>query len=174
MNYGMIKRFDIANGRGVRTSLFVSGCTHHCNGCFQPETWDFGYGRKYTEETEKEILKYLSDDVISGITILGGEPFEPENQMEVLHLVKAAKQLYPDKDIWIYSGYTFNELHDKNKRCFTEITENILELIDVLVDGEFHLDEKDISLHFRGSSNQRIIDVKKSIKSGEIQLVDIA
>ena len=174
MNYGTIKKFDIANGRGVRTSLFVSGCTHHCNGCFQPETWDFGYGRKYTEETEKEILKYLSDDVISGITILGGEPFEPENQMEVLHLVKAAKQLYPDKDIWIYSGYTFNELHDKNKRCFTEITENILELIDVLVDGEFHLDEKDISFHFRGSSNQRIIDVKKSIKSGEIQLVDIA
>lgn len=165
MNYGNIKYCDIANGPGVRTSLFVSGCRHHCKGCFQPETWDFSFGAEFNEKLEDEILKSLEPDYIAGFTCLGGEPMEPENQPHVLHLIRRIREKFPEKNIWIYSGYTFEELTDpENKACHTEYTAEILSLLDCLVDGEFHLDKKDLMLKFRGSSNQRILDMQKSIK----------
>ncbi|NLP35133.1 MAG: anaerobic ribonucleoside-triphosphate reductase activating protein [Clostridiales bacterium] len=168
MNYGEIKKYDIANGEGVRVSLFVSGCTHHCKGCFNKATWDFNYGKPFTEETEKEILKALSHDFIDGLSLLGGEPMEKQNQGVLLPLIKKVKDKYPKKNIWCYTGYTLeNDLLNGNRaRC--ECTDELLEYIDVLVDGEFIEDLKDISLPFRGSSNQRIIDLKKSLESGTI------
>ncbi len=169
MNYSSIKYFDISNGPGCRTSLFVSGCTHRCKGCFNKETWDFGSGERYTEEVEGEIISSLSPDYITGLSILGGEPMEAANQPAVAGLVKKVREVYRDKSIWIYSGYTFEELLDKeNKRCHGEHTAEILENIDVLVDGRFVEELKDIRLNFRGSSNQRIIDVKESLACGEI------
>lgn len=169
MNYCNIKKFDIADGTGVRVSLFVSGCTHHCKGCFQPETWDFDYGQKFCEETENEIINALSPDYIDGLTVLGGEPMEIQNQKALLPFLKKVKLLYPEKSIWIYSGYTFEELTgDSRSKC--EETAEILSLTDVLVDGEFMLDKKNISLKFRGSENQRIIDVKKTLEKGQIIL----
>ncbi len=171
MNYGNIKFVDVANGPGVRTSLFVSGCRHHCKECFQPETWDFAFGEAYTDEVEIKIIDSLRDDFVRGLTILGGEPMEPENQETVLGLVERVRRELPDKDIWIYSGYTFEELTDAdNKRCYTEFTDKILGTIDVLVDGEFHLEEKNLMLNFRGSSNQRIIDIKESFKNKALVL----
>ena len=169
MHYGNIKKFDIADGIGVRVSLFVSGCTHHCEGCFQPETWNFNYGNLFTPDTEKEILDALAPDYIDGLTILGGEPFEPENQAELLPFLKKLKDKLPSKTIWAYSGYTFEELTGTSRaRC--EFTDEILSMLDVLVDGEFKLELKNISLKFRGSSNQRVIDVKKTLKEGNIVL----
>lgn len=170
MNYGNIKKNDIANGTGVRTSLFVSGCTHHCKGCFNPETWDFGYGKPFTEETEEEIILSLKPEFIRGLTVLGGEPFEADNQRALLPFIKRVKKELPEKDIWFFSGYLFEELTGKikNERCRTEVTDELLSLIDVLIDGEFVLEKKNISLKFRGSENQRIIDVGKSLKHGEI------
>lgn len=163
MNYGTIKKVDIANGLGVRSTLFCSGCTHHCNGCFQPQTWDFNYGNEFTKETEDEIIESLKPYYIDGLTLLGGEPFEPENREVLLSLVKRVKAELPDKTIWAYSGYSFNQLIGKeNARCGNAI--ELLSQIDVLVDGEFVADKKNISLRFRGSSNQRIIDVKKSLE----------
>lgn len=173
MNYGEIKKYDIANGIGVRTSLFVSGCRHHCKGCFNPETWSFEYGKTYTKETENDIVSSLAPYYISGLTVLGGEPFEPENQVTVVGLLKRVKEEYPDKNIWVYSGYLFEELVGKkpsHARC--EVTDEMLSYIDILVDGEFVEAKKDISLHFRGSSNQRIIDVKKTLETGEISLIN--
>ena len=168
MNYGEIKKHDIANGRGIRVSLFVSGCRHKCKGCFNPETWNFCYGNKFTSETEMEILGALKPDYIEGITILGGEPFEPENQSEVLALLKKIRSDLPNKTVWCYSGYTFEELSGiAPSPAFTDITRDILALTDILVDGEFILDKKDISLKFRGSSNQRILDVKKSLENNK-------
>lgn len=167
MNYANIKKFDIADGLGVRVSLFVSGCTHHCKGCFQPETWDFNYGKPFTKKTEDELLDALAPAHIDGLTLLGGEPFEPENQKELLPFLKRLKEIYPQKTIWAYSGYTFEELTGKSRaRC--EYTDDLLSLVDVLVDGEFMIDLKNISLKFRGSSNQRIIDVKKSLKDKKV------
>ncbi len=169
MNYCNIKKFDIADGIGVRVTLFVSGCTHHCEGCFQPETWNFNYGELFTEDVENEIIEALKPDYIDGLTLLGGEPFEPENQKALLPFLKKVKIIYPEKTIWAYSGYTFEELtNDSRARC--EFTDEILSLIDVLVDGEFKIDLKNISLKFRGSSNQRVIDVKKTIENGKIIL----
>lgn len=169
MNYCNIKKFDIADGTGVRVSLFVSGCTHHCKGCFQPETWDFDYGQNFCEETENEIINALSPDYIDGLTVLGGEPMEIQNQKALLPFLKKVKLLYPEKSIWIYSGYTFEELTgDLRSKC--EETSEILSLTDVLVDGEFMLDKKNISLKFRGSENQRIIDIKKTLEKGQIIL----
>ena len=166
MNYGEIKKHDIANGRGIRVSLFVSGCRHHCKGCFNPETWSFSYGKEYTSETEKEILESLKPDYIEGLSLLGGEPFEPENQPTLLNLVKNVRKEFPDKTVWCYSGYTFEELSGIiPSPAFTEITKELLSLIDILVDGEFILEKKNISLKFRGSENQRILDVKKSLES---------
>ena len=170
MNYGEIKKYDIANGEGVRVSLFVSGCTHHCKNCFNFETWDFNYGKPFTKETEDEIIDSLSHEYIDGLTLIGGEPFEPQNQRALLPFVKKVKEKYPNKTVWCYSGYLFDKelLGESRARC--ECTDEMLGLIDVLVDGEFKQDLYDISLSFRGSSNQRIIDVPKSLKTGEIVL----
>lgn len=147
MNYGMIRKVDVANGLGVRVSLFVSGCRNHCKGCFNPETWDFGYGRPFTKETGDVIIEALRPLWIQGLSILGGDPFEPENEEELIPFVKRVKAELPDKDIWIYSGYTFEELEGRE----------LLRYADVLVDGPFIEDMKDAGLAFRGSRNQRII-----------------
>lgn len=157
MNYGNIKSYDIADGPGIRVSLFVSGCRHHCKGCFNAETWDFGFGQPYTKETEDQIIGYLGKDYIQGLTVLGGEPFEPENQAEVVKLLKRAKETYPQKDIWCYSGYLYDVDMQEGGKVHTDVTEEMLSYIDVLVDGEFVQEEKDIRLLFRGSRNQRLI-----------------
>ena len=169
MFYGEIKKVDVANGTGVRVSLFVSGCTPHCKGCFNPDTWNFCYGKEDTAETEAEIIEALKPSYIEGLSLLGGEPFEPENQKVLVNLLKRIRQELPEKNIWCYSGYTFEELTGKEKsRAFTDTTLDMLSLIDTLVDGEFVEELKDISLKFRGSSNQRIIDVKESLKSNSV------
>lgn len=136
MNYGAIKKCDIANGVGVRTVLFVSGCTHHCKGCFQPETWNFDYGERYTKETEDEIIESLRPDYVDGITLLGGEPFEPENQRELVKLLRRIKKELPQKTVWSFSGYTYEELTG-DSRAVCEVTNEMLSMLDVLVDGEF-------------------------------------
>ena len=161
MNYGNIKECDIADGPGVRVSLFVSGCRHHCKGCFNKETWDFGYGKPYTKETEDEIIRLLAPSYIQGLTLLGGEPFEPENQEELAGLLKRVRETYPDKDIWCYTGYLYDVDLSKGGKVYTEVTEGMLSYIDVLVDGEFIEEEKDVTLVFRGSRNQRIIELGK-------------
>lgn len=161
VNYGMIKKYDIANGPGVRVSLFVSGCRHHCKGCFNAETWDFHYGEPYTEETEREILEALKPDYIAGFTVLGGEPFEPENQMEVVKLLKKVRETYPEKTIWCYTGYLYDVDLIEDGKVYTDVTEEMLSYIDTLVDGEFIEEQKDLRLEFRGSKNQRIISLFK-------------
>lgn len=168
MNYGEIKKTDIANGEGVRVSLFVSGCTHHCEGCFNPETWNFSYGREFTTETEKELLSALSPEFINGLTLLGGEPFEPQNQRVLVPFLKKVKEQFPHKNIWCYTGYLFDEELLKDSRARCEATDEMLSMIDVLVDGEFRQELKNITLKFRGSENQRIIDVKKSLEAGKV------
>ncbi len=170
MNYATIKPCDIANGPGVRVSLFVSGCTHHCPGCFQPETWDFNYGKKFTDKTIWHIISLLAPPYISGLTILGGEPMEPRNMAEVFTLVSAVRHVAPlGKTIWLYTGSTFEELRSR-KDFEGRLTNEILSKVDVLVDGPFIEAQKDISLVFRGSSNQRIIDLRKTEVAGEIVL----
>ena len=172
MRYGEIKNCDIANGEGVRVTLFVSGCTHHCKGCFNTDTWDFDYGMTYTTETEESITDMLRPSYINGLTLLGGEPMEPDNQRALLSLVKRVKLLFPEKDIWCYSGYTFEELTEESRaRC--ECTDELLSYIDVLVDGEFVEEKKNISLAFRGSENQRIIDLKKTFEKGDIVIYEL-
>jgi len=171
MNYGEIKNVDIANGLGNRVSLFVSGCTHRCKGCFNPDTWNFDFGKPFTEEVEQHILNLLDKPYIQGLTILGGEPMEPSNQKVLVEFIKRFKDKFDSsKDLWIYSGYTFEELTNQvENRCYVEsITDDILEMTDVLVDGKFVLELKDISLKFRGSSNQRVIDVKKSLENKQV------
>lgn len=170
MYYGNIKIHATEDGPGCRTVLFVSGCRHHCEGCFQPETWNFHYGQPFTDETIDTIIKSLEDPYVNGLTILGGEPFEPENQTDVRRLLQKVHETYPEKDIWIYSGYTFEELTDDFAFCHTEHTLPILKLADVLVDGEFVLSKKNLMLPFRGSSNQRIIDLTNSLLSNEVVL----
>lgn len=171
MNYGAIKKCDIANGVGVRTVLFVSGCTHHCKGCFQPETWSFDYGERYTKETEDEIIESLKPDYVDGITLLGGEPFEPENQRELVKLLRRIKKELPQKTVWSFSGYTYEELTG-DSRAVCEVTNEMLSMLDVLVDGEFIEAKRNISLRFRGSENQRLIDMNKTQKEGKIVLWD--
>ena len=170
MNYGNIKYYDIANGEGVRTSLFVSGCTHHCKNCFNPETWDFRYGKPFTKQVEDEIIKSLEPDYINGLTLLGGEPMEKANQRALLPFLKRVRESCPQKTIWCYSGYLFDSelLNESRARC--EVTDQMLSLIDILVDGEFKEEQKDITLRFKGSANQRIIDVQKSLKEGKVVL----
>ncbi|MBR1749770.1 MAG: anaerobic ribonucleoside-triphosphate reductase activating protein [Ruminococcus sp.] len=170
MKYGEIKNNDIANGEGVRVSLFVSGCTHHCKGCFNPMTWDFDYGEEFTDETIVNIIEMLSPSYIKGLTLLGGEPMEPDNQRALLPLLKQVKEKYPTKTIWCYSGYLLDEELLKDSRARCEVTDEVLSYIDVLVDGEFILEKKNIMLQFRGSENQRLIDVKKTLEGGEIVL----
>ncbi len=168
MNYATIKYHDVANGPGVRVSLFVSGCTHHCKGCFNPETWDFGYGQPFTEEVAEQILSGCDHSYIRGLSLLGGEPFEPDNQKALLPLLHAFRERFPDKNVWCYTGYDYEREILAGKVGEWSVTREMLQLIDVLVDGEFHLEEKDLSLRFRGSSNQRIIDVPKSLKYDQI------
>ena len=169
MNYAAIKPFDIANGPGVRVSLFVSGCTHHCPGCFQPETWDFDYGEKFTFLTLQEIEYLLLPDYISGLTILGGEPFEPENLDELAFDLELIKPFLDGKTVWAYSGYTYEELLSRTGEVGKR-TRRILNHLDVLVDGPFIEAQKDIGLVFRGSANQRIIDMPKTRAAGKIVL----
>ena len=170
MNYATIKNCDIANGPGVRVSLFVSGCTHHCPGCFNEIAWDFAYGEPFTEETIENILRMLSPSYIKGLTLLGGEPFEPSNQAGLLPLVQAVKQRYSDKTIWAYSGYLFQQDILSGKLGDWEVTQALLSCVDVLVDGPFVEAKKNLSLRFRGSENQRIIDVPASMRTGTVVL----
>lgn len=173
MNYAEIKYNDIANGIGIRTSLFVSGCRHHCKNCFNYMTWDFDYGKIFDEAVESAILKSVEPSWINGLSLLGGEPFEPENQPALLNLLKKFKAQYPQKDVWCYSGFLFEEITGKTEqksRCFTDISTELLNYIDVLVDGRFDEDKKSVMLKFRGSSNQRIIDIKQTLAQDEIVL----
>ena len=168
MNYSNIKYFDIANGTGVRTSLFVSGCTHRCKGCFNEVAWDFNAGSIFNKEIEDEIIKSLEPTYISGLSLLGGEPLEIVNQRGLINLLRRVKKEFPDKNIWCYRGYTYDTDLMEGGTAFCECTKEILGLIDILVDGEFVADLYDISLRFRGSSNQRIIDLRKTEKTGSI------
>lgn len=171
MNYAQIFLCDIANGPGCRTSVFVSGCTHCCKGCFNEAAWDFQYGKEFTTYVQNKLIEESNLPYIEGFTFLGGEPMEVVNQRELRPFIERIKRELPEKNIWIYSGYTWEELMDENNtRCHSEDTEAILSMIDVLVDGEFEQDKKDVSLRFRGSSNQRVIDVRATRKSGSIVL----
>jgi len=174
MHYCEIKNCDIANGTGVRVSLFVSGCTNHCEECFQPETWDFCYGEPFTKEVEDKIIEMLRPDYITGLTLLGGEPFEPKNQRELLPFVRRVREELPGKNIWAFSGFTLDkELWQEGSYPRCEVTDELLSLIDVLVDGRFVNALKNIRLKFRGSENQRIIDMKATLAKDEIVLMDI-
>ncbi len=171
MNYGSLRGTDIANGEGIRVTLFVSGCTHHCKNCFNPETWNFCYGKPFTKEVEDEVIKLLEPDYIQGLTLLGGEPMEPQNQEALLPLVKRVREVYGNKkNIWCYTGYVLDRdlLGESRAKC--EHTRELLENLDVLVDGPFVEDLKNLTLKFRGSSNQRIIDVPETLKTNDIVL----
>ena len=170
MNYAAIKNCDIANGPGVRVSLFVSGCTHRCPGCFNEVAWDFQYGEPFTEKTMDTIVSMLKPAYIRGLTLLGGEPFEPQNQGPVLELVRRIKQEMPEKSIWAFSGYLFDKDILSGRLGQWEITRELIGYLDVLVDGPFVQEKKNLSLRFRGSENQRLIDVPASLSSGEIVL----
>ena len=170
MNYATIKNCDIANGPGVRVSLFVSGCTHHCKGCFNEVAWDFNYGQPFTQQTSDLILDMMKPDYIKGITLLGGEPFEPQNQPALVQLLRQIKAAYPQKSIWAFSGYLFDKDIVAGKLGDKAITDEFLSYLEVLVDGRFVEEKKNLSLRFRGSSNQRIIHVPSSLKTGEVVL----
>ncbi len=170
MNYADIKRIDVANGPGIRVSLFVSGCTHHCKGCFNPETWDFNFGKPFNEAEINEIMEYLKPSHIKGLSLLGGEPFEYTNQQGLLPLLRRFKSTYPEKSVWCYSGYLFDKDIKERMMIMWPETRELITYIDYLVDGKFMEDKKDLTLRFKGSSNQRIIDVKKSLVSSEIVL----
>ena len=171
MNYATIKYNDIANGPGVRTSLFVSGCRHHCKNCFNEIAWDFNYGEKFNQTIIDNILASLKPDYVAGLSILGGEPFEPENQDGLIELLKQTKEKYPEKEVWCYSGFTMEQLTDENSQNYQKNIE-MLNYIDVLVDGRFVEERKDLALIFRGSSNQRIIDVKKTLEARNVIWLD--
>ena len=173
MNYAEIKTCDIANGEGVRTSLFVSGCTHHCKGCFNEIAWDFEYGKIFDEQVEESILKELEPAYIAGLTLLGGEPFEPGNQRGLLPFLEKVKSKFPQKNIWCYTGYLYDSDLQQGGRAYCECTDRMLQLIDILVDGPFVEAQKDIRLKFRGSANQRIIDLRRTEEKGEICLHEI-
>lgn len=168
MHYGNIKNYDIADGEGVRVTLFCSGCTNRCEGCFQSETWDFCYGKEYTKETEDQLIQMLTNPNIQGLTLLGGDPFEPSNQRTLITLLRRVKQELPTKDVWAYTGFVYEQDLLEGQRKHTEVTDEMLSYIDVLVDGPFVIDEKDISLYFKGSTNQRVIDMPKTLKSGNV------
>ena len=174
MNYATIKYNDIANGLGIRTSLFVSGCTHYCKGCFNSEAWDFNYGKPFTKDVENAIINSLEGDFNDGLSLLGGEPFEKVNQKALYPFLQQVKQKYPNKTIWCYTGYIFeSDLLSKDGRAHTSETVKMLSLIDVLVDGPFIEEQKNISLRFKGSENQRIIDVQASLKQNKTVLFEI-
>ena len=171
MHYGEIKNCDIANGEGVRVTLFVSGCTNHCENCFQPQTWAFDYGRPFTEETEQYLMELLAPSYINGLTLLGGEPFEPENQRALVPFLRRVRRELPEKNIWAYSGFLYEDMLREGSHPRCEVTDELLSMLDVLVDGRFVEELKDISLRFRGSSNQRLIDMKKTLAAGKIVLL---
>ncbi len=173
MNYATLKKRDVANGVGVRVSLFVSGCTHRCKGCFNEETWDFNFGEVFDKTVEDRIISFLAPDYIRGLTVLGGEPMEKVNQRALLPFIKRVLETYPDKDIWFYSGYVFDTELTGEGRAVCEVTEELLSYIDVLVDGEFIEEQKNLRLRFRGSENQRIIDVRASLSSGKTVLYEL-
>lgn len=167
MYYGNIKKNDIADGEGVRVTLFVSGCTNHCKGCFQPQTWDFCYGQLYTDETEKELLEALNKKHIQGLTLLGGEPFEIENQRVLVKLLKKVRETLPEKDIWSYTGFVYDRDLVPGGKRYCEVTDEMLSYLDVLVDGPFVEEKKNIRLSFRGSENQRVLDMKETLRTGK-------
>ncbi len=172
MYYGEIKDCDIADGNGVRVTLFVSGCTNRCKGCFQPQTWDFHYGKPFTRETEDRILSMLSPSYIDGLTLLGGEPFEPENQRVLYPFLLRVRERYPEKTVWAFSGFTLEELRQEGSHPRCEVTDAMLDQLDVLVDGRFREELKSLMLRFRGSSNQRLIDMNETRRQGQIVLWD--
>ena len=172
MNYADIKKADVANGTGVRVSVFVSGCNHHCKNCFNPEAWDFNYGKEFTEEEINKVIKELDHSYVEGLSLLGGEPLEHVNQKGLLPLLRKVKEKFPEKNIWCYTGYEFDkDVMDKMYKQWEE-TPELLSYLDVMVDGKFVEEKKDINLRFRGSSNQRIIDVKKSLKEKKTVLFE--
>ena len=173
MYYGEIKPCDIANGAGVRVSLFVSGCTNRCEHCFQPQTWDFSYGQPFTETTQTYLLSLLAPSYISGLTLLGGEPFEPENQRSLLPFLRRVRAALPQKDIWCFTGFTWEELHTPGSHPRCAVTDELLSLLDVLVDGRYVDALRDISLRFRGSSNQRLIDLNATRRTGRLTLLPV-
>lgn len=168
MNYADIKRIDVANGEGVRVSVFVSGCNHHCKGCFNQCAWDFNYGNKFTEEDIDKVITYLDHDYISGLSLLGGEPLEPQNQEGLLPLVKKVKEKFPNKNIWCYTGFDFEKDVIGKMAKENKTSNELVRYLDVVVDGKFEEDKKDLKLRFRGSSNQRIIDVKETLKENKV------
>lgn len=168
MYYSAIKYNDIANGLGVRTVLFVSGCRNHCKGCFQPETWDFYNGQVFGLKEEEEILVSLESGYVRGLTLLGGDPFEPENQAGLIEFMRRVKTQYPQKDVWAYTGYVLDTDLQPGGRLFTEYTQELLSYIDVLVDGPFIEEQKSLMLRFKGSANQRVIDMQSYRETGEI------
>ena len=173
MHYATIKYYDIANGEGVRTSLFVSGCRHHCKECFNQVAWDFEYGEEFTKDTEDKIIASLSPSYIRGLSLLGGEPMEKENQEALLGLIKRVKVEAPDKDIWIYSGFTLEELiGEKESRAYSPISKEILRLCDVLVDGRYVDEQRNLMLKWRGSSNQRVLNIPESLKQKQAVLLE--
>ena len=174
MHVGEVMTADVANGEGMRVSVFVSGCRNHCKGCFQPQTWDFNYGREYTPEIEQFIIDELSKSYYDGITILGGDPMEPENQEPVLRLLRRIKKELPDKNVWAYTGYVYDrDLVPGGKRFVDGVTRELLESIDILIDGRFVEELKNLMLNFRGSSNQRIIKVKETLETGKVVLSEL-
>ena len=170
MNYAGIKYCDIANGLGCRTVLFVSGCRNACKGCFQPQTWDFHYGEPFDEKAQEEILHSLEPDYVQGITLLGGEPFEEENQAALVPFMRRVREQYPNKDVWAFTGYIYDKDLIPGGRKYTEYTDELLSMIDILVDGPFMEELKDITLKFRGSRNQRVIDLHKTREQGKVIL----
>lgn len=170
MHYGNIKYCDIADGKGVRTTLFVSGCTHHCKNCFQPETWNFDFGEEFTDEVADQVIESIEPAWIAGLTVLGGEPMEPANQRALLPFLQRVRNECPGKSIWMYTGDVLESLRDPASPRHTEATDELLSLLDVLVDGPFVEEKKDITLRFRGSANQRLIDMPKSLAAGNVVL----
>ncbi|MCD7748556.1 MAG: anaerobic ribonucleoside-triphosphate reductase activating protein [Oscillospiraceae bacterium] len=170
MYYGNIKNCDIADGIGVRVTLFVSGCTNCCEGCFQPETWDFHYGQPFTSETEDTLLDMLAPGYINGLTLLGGDPFEPENQRALTPFLKRVRERFPKKDIWAFTGFLYEDLLRPGSHPRCEVTDDMLSMLDVLVDGPFILAKKEVGLRFRGSRNQRLIDLNKTREAGQVAL----
>ena len=174
MHVGEVMTADVANGEGMRVSVFVSGCRNHCKGCFQPQTWDFNYGREYTPEIEQFIIDELSKSYYDGITILGGDPMEPENQEPVLRLLRRIKKELPDKNVWVYTGYVYDrDLVPGGKRFVVGVTRELLESIDILIDGRFVEELKNLMLNFRGSGNQRIIKMKETLETGKVVLSEL-
>ena len=174
MHVGEVMTADVANGEGMRVSVFVSGCRNHCKGCFQPQTWDFNYGRESTPEIEQFIIDELSKSYYDGITILGGDPMEPENQEPVLRLLRRIKKELPDKNVWAYTGYVYDrDLVPGGKRFVDGVTRELLESIDILIDGRFVEELKNLMLNFRGSGNQRIIKMKETLETGKVVLSEL-